>query len=362
MQLDKNTVAVGLSGGVDSTVVAHILKQKGYNVIGITMILFNEYNEQGDEVQSKFIQDAQRVANKLNIKHYVVDYTDVFKNTVIEKFKNEYLKGKTPNPCVNCNKAIKYGKLLKEAHKLGAYYIATGHYARVEYDAKIHKYRIYRGKAKGKDQGYVLYSLNQEKLKHILFPLGEFKSKSEIRKIASKIDPEISQKSDSMGICFVQNGDYVSFLSSQDSKAVQKGNFINTNGKILGKHKGIVRYTIGQRRGLGQMFNKRMFVVDKDAQKNEVVLGEDKDTYATGLIAKDPNFVWIDNKNIKLRVQAKICQWGWFLPATVINLKNGRLKVIFDKKERAVAPGQAVVFYIDNEIIGGATIELAIKK
>ncbi|QXM05628.1 tRNA 2-thiouridine(34) synthase MnmA [Crassaminicella indica] len=360
--MSKNKVAVGLSGGVDSTATAYILKKEGYDVIGITMIVCDEYDKDCNVIEPKFVKDAKRIAKILDIPHYIVDYKDIFKITVKKEFEEEYLKGRTPNPCVTCNRIIKYGKLIETAHSLGAYYIATGHYATIRYDKELKRYRIFKGVAERKDQAYNLYSLSQEQLKHILLPLGKFNSKEEVRKLAFEIDPMIAKKNDSTGICFVPNEDHISYLTSVSSNASKSGNFVDKTGKIIGKHKGIVYYTIGQKRGLGINCNRPMFVVAIDAEKNEIVLGEDQDTYSIGLIAKNVNFTLFDKLEEELRVEAKVCQWGWFLPATVFSLGKGWVKVIFDKKERAIAPGQSVVFYHGNEVIGGGIIESVIKE
>ncbi|WP_246637517.1 tRNA 2-thiouridine(34) synthase MnmA [Crassaminicella profunda] len=360
--MNKNKVAVGLSGGVDSTAAAYLLKREGYDVIGITMTVFKEYDEEGNIVEPSFIRDAKRIAKILDIPHYVVDYKGIFEETVKKEFIEEYLKGRTPNPCVTCNRIIKYGKLIETAHSLGAYYIATGHYANICYDKELKRYRIFKGIPERKDQAYNLHSLSQEQLKYILLPLGKFTSKEEVRKLAYKIDPLIAKKSDSTGICFIPNEDHVSYLAKISSDALKSGNFVDRTGKIVGKHKGIVRYTIGQKRGLGINVNPPMFVVHIDSEKNEILLGDDEDTYSMGLIAKNVNFTIFDELKEEIKVKVKVCQWGWFLPASVSNLENGRVKVLFDRKERAVAPGQAVVFYHGDEVIGGGIIESVIKN
>lgn len=362
MNLDKNKVAVGLSGGVDSTVSAYLLKKQGYEVIGITMVLFDEYDDKGNKIEPKFVSEAKRVADILGIPHYVVEFREDFENIVKKEFVEEYLKGRTPNPCVTCNKHIKYGKMVEKAHSLGAYYFATGHYANVRYDKEINRYRIFKGLVERKDQSYMLHSFSQETLKHLIFPLGTFQSKEEVRKLALEIDPLIAGKTDSTDICFIPDKDYASFIATYDSSALKEGNFVDLEGKVIGTHKGIVRYTIGQKRGLGQYFPEPKFVVAINAEKNEVVLGEDKDTYSSGFIASNANFTIFDELKDEIKATARVCQWGYFLPVAISSMGNNKIKVIFEKKERAIAPGQAAVFFQGDEVIGGAKIETVIRE
>ncbi len=361
METSKQKVAVGLSGGVDSTVAAYLLKSQGYEVIGITMHLFDEIDEKGTIKEPQFIKDAKDISKLLDIPHYIIDLRQEFDSLIKNEFIDEYISGKTPNPCITCNKKIKYGKLIEIANNLGAYYIATGHYANIIYDEELMRYRIFSGEAGRKDQAYVLHSLTQKQLSHVILPIGIFSSKEEVRRIALKIDKNIAKKSDSMGVCFIPDGDYGKYISKERPELVKKGDFIDFHGNIIGEHKGIVNYTIGQRRGLGEYFNKPMFVVEIDAEKNVVILGDDKDTYSKGLIARDVNFTLFDELKEEIQVEAKVCQWGWLLPSTVVGLGNDRIKVIFHKKERAIAPGQSIVFYKGNEIIGGAKIESIIR-
>ena len=288
MLLDKNKVVVGMSGGVDSTATAYLLKERGYEVIGVTMRLFDHHDEKGQVIEPSFIEDARRVSKKIGIEHYVLDLRTEFEKYVVEEFLREYEEGNTPNPCVICNKYIKYGALVDYAHSLGAYYFSTGHYARIIYDEASDSYRVKRAVSDRKDQAYVLHSIKKEKLRHIMLPLGEFNSKDEVREIALNVESFISKKTDSWGICFIEGGDYRSYLKEK-GVASREGNFVDADGNILGRHKGISNYTIGQKRNLGIIFHPPKFVTKINAITNEVTLGEDIDTYSIGLIADNIN-------------------------------------------------------------------------
>lgn len=346
---------VGMSGGVDSSVTALLLKQKGYDVTGVTLKLKPEkYINQTEQCLNNDVDDARIVADKIGIDHMVVDFTDLFEEKVIKNFVNTYRNGCTPNPCVVCNKFLKFGAMFDYAMNKNFDYIATGHYAIVEFDILNNRYLLKRTKS-SKDQSYVLYNLNQEILSHTLFPLGTFE-KTEIRKIAEESGLPVAQKPDSQEICFIKNENYISFIKKHFNFDECKGNFVDKSGKILGKHNGILNYTIGQRKGLGITFGKPMYVVGINVENNTVVLGEEGDEYANELVAEKVNFIPFKCLSEEIEVMAKIRYQAKPEKAKVIPMSCNKVKVIFEKKQRAITPGQSVVFYEEDVVIGGGII------
>ncbi len=358
-KLNKNKVAVGMSGGVDSTAAAYILKQRGYEVIGITMQVCD-----GD--CNNYIDDAKKIANEIGIEHYVVNLKEIFKEKVIDYFIADYMVGRTPNPCIACNRYIKFDALIQTAHSYGAYYIATGHYSGVEYDENNDRYLVKCAKDISKDQTYMFWTLRQEQLRYILTPLSNIGSKNIVRDIACKFDINANDKSDSQEICFIPDNDHVRYLIKNINTSIPEGNFVDVNGNILGKHKGIINYTIGQRKGLGITFGKPMYVIDIRYKTNEIVLGENERVFAKELIANDINFILFDKLDNEIRAYAKIRSHAKLASCVIKPIDDISIKVIFDKPQRAITAGQSVVFYLENDfgdmyMIGGAVINFDIS-
>ena len=340
-------VMIGMSGGVDSSVAAYLLKANGYDVTGVTLYLCRE--NQTDSA------DAKAVSDKIGISHISDDMTEIFSKSVMDDFVKCYMEGGTPNPCIVCNKYIKFGAMLDYALNVGMDYIATGHYARIE---KNSDGRLLLRKAKdlSKDQTYVLYSLTQEQLSHVIFPLGEL-SKSEVREIAEANGFVNAHKQDSQDICFVPDGDYASFIEKYTGKTFPCGSFVDLNGNVLGEHKGIIRYTVGQRKGLGIALGKPAFVCAKNIEENTVVLGDNSDLFSSVLTAHDVNLISCDSIDEPMRVAAKVRYNQKEQPATVVGIGDGKIRVEFDEPQRAISKGQSVVLYDGDIVVGGGIID-----
>ncbi len=338
-------VLVGMSGGVDSSVAALVLKNKGYEVSGVTLTLCDKDN-------SRDIEDARAVCSRLGIKHSVIDLKKEFSEYVISDFISQYKLGKTPNPCIVCNKYIKFGLMLQRAKELGFDKIATGHYAQAKEENG--RFLITRGADRAKDQSYVLYSLSQEQLSSLLLPLGEL-SKAQVRELAENSGLVSANRPDSQDICFVPDGDYASFIEKTDGFKSLEGDYIDINGNILGKHKGVIRYTLGQRKGLGIALGKHAFVIDKNPETNKVVLGDEEHLFKKTVYSKDNNFIPFDELKGVMRVTAKLRYRHTEQPA-VISQEGDLVKIEFDEPQRAPSPGQSAVFYNGDNVIGGGII------
>lgn len=350
----KKKVVVGLSGGVDSSVAAWLLMQEGYEVIGATMQTWEPGKDGGRE--ASVIRDAARVAQALGIPHHVLDFHQEFQCHVMDYFAEEYLRGRTPNPCVVCNRYVKWGAMLHAAHKLGAEYIATGHYAAVDL-LENGRYALRRAATAAKDQTYALYGLTQEQLAHTLMPVGAYE-KDQIREIARKAAIPVAQKPDSQEICFIPDGDYAQFIRQYGQKEIPEGNFVDRQGKVLGRHRGIIHYTIGQRKGLNISLGKPAFVLEIRPETNEVVLGDNEDLFTRTVRAVHVNYMGILQLPYKKEIVAtgKIRYNHKGERCLVRRTGEDELECIFDQPVRAVTPGQALVLYDENHVLGGGTI------
>lgn len=359
--MNKKRVVVGMSGGVDSSVAAYILKEQGYEVIGVTMEIWPDLPEQVREKEGgccslSAVDDARRVANHIGIPFYVMNFKEAFEEKVINYFVDEYLRGRTPNPCIACNRHIKFDRFLKKALALDAFYIATGHYADIVFDPHKERYILKKSLAQGKDQTYALYSLTQYQLEHTLFPLGPY-TKEQVRGMAEGIGLKVASKPDSQEICFVEDDDYGRFIEERKGGKVKPGSFVDTQGKPLGQHKGIIHYTIGQRKGLGIAFGRPMYVVDIDPENDLVVLGEHHEVFSGEMVVKEPNFISIPFLEGPMEAKVKIRYTAPEVLATLYPIEGNRIKVVFDKPQRAITPGQAAVFYEDEYVLGGGIID-----
>ena len=354
-------VMLGMSGGVDSSAAAVLLLRQGYDVCGATLRLFTN-EDIGLETASRTccslrdVEDARSVAHRLGFEHFVFNFGDRFREEVIDRFAHAYQNGQTPNPCIDCNRYIKFDRMLARARLLGMDYIATGHYAQVEFDAASGRYLLKKSKDRSKDQTYVLYALTQDQLAHTLFPLGGME-KSEVRALAEARGLVKAQKADSQDICFVPDGDYAAFLENVIGIPPTPGNFVDTAGKVLGKHRGILHYTIGQRKGLGLSFDRPKYVLRKDAVTGDVVLGDHDALFCDRFTVRDVNLISIPQLTAPMQAAVKARYSQHESPAMLLPLEDGRIEVQFDTPQRAITPGQAAVFYDGDLVIGGGTIE-----
>lgn len=350
---------IAMSGGVDSSVAALIIKEQGCDATGATMKLYDN-----DDIITKNdntccslddIEDARAVCRKLDIPYYVFNFRDSFNEEVIDRFIKAYENGSTPNPCIDCNRYMKFSRLMRRMYELEMDFVVTGHYARIEFNESTNRFNLKKAFDESKDQSYVLYSLTQEQLSHTLFPLGSL-NKTEVRKIAEENGFINAKKHDSQDICFVPNGKYSEFIESYTGKKYAEGDFVDKDGNVLGTHKGIIRYTIGQRKGLGLALPAPMYVCEKDLENNRVILGFNDDLFSDTLYADNLNLISCDKIDGKLKVSAKVRYNQKEQPATVEQLGDDKIKVVFDEPQRAICKGQAVVLYDGDNVVGGGTI------
>lgn len=358
--MKKETVVVGMSGGVDSSAAAYLLLEQGYHVIGVTMQIWQEeekamQEENGGCCGLSAVEDARRVAAALGIPYYVMNFKKEFKEHVMDYFVSEYRKGRTPNPCIACNRYVKWESLLKRSMDIGADYIATGHYARIK-QLSNGRYTLQTSATAEKDQTYALYNLTQYQLAHTIMPVGEY-TKEQIRSIAKKAGLRTANKPDSQEICFIPDNDYAGFIDRETKGIVPLGNFVTADGQVLGQHKGITHYTIGQRKGLNLAMGKPVFVTKIRPDTNEVVIGEDGDVFGDKLFADHLNFMAFERLEGDMQVTAKI-RYNHKGSACMIKMAgDDLLECRFEEPVRAITPGQAVVFYQDDIVVGGGTIK-----
>jgi tRNA-specific 2-thiouridylase len=347
MTMDRKKALIAMSGGVDSSVAAYLSLQEGFDCVGGTMELLCQPSSDAD--------DARAVAARLGMDFHVFSMQQEFRQQVMDKFVRCYEEGLTPNPCVDCNRTLKFGALLEQALALGCDYVVTGHYCRIEKDESTGRYGLYKAVDTAKDQSYFLYSLGQHQLEHTRFPLGEL-SKEDARKIAEEQGFINARKKDSQDICFIPDGDYLEFIKEYTGKSYPCGDFLDENGKVVGKHNGAIGYTRGQRKGLGLAMGQPVYVLAKDMETNTVTVGSNEALFSTTLVADDWNFFPFDTLTAPLRCMAKARSRMVEQPATVYPMENGKVKVVFDAPQRALTTGQAIVLYEGDAVIGGGTI------
>ncbi|MDD3251874.1 MAG: tRNA 2-thiouridine(34) synthase MnmA [Lachnospiraceae bacterium] len=357
---NNKKVVVGMSGGVDSSVAAWLLKQQGYDVIGVTMQIWQDEEELAQQENGgccglSAVDDARRVAWQLEIPYYVMNFKQEFKANVMDYFVDEYLHGRTPNPCIACNRYVKWESLLKRSLDIGADYIATGHYARVE-QLPNGRYALKKSATAAKDQTYALYNLTQEQLAHTLMPVGEY-TKDEIRRMAEELNLQVAHKADSQEICFIPDHDYAKFIEENTETVPGPGNFVDLDGNVIGRHEGITHYTVGQRKGLNLAMGRPVFVVELRPETNEVVIGDGEDVFTDTLVCDRLNWMAIDGLHgSEMQVMAKIRYSHRGAPCIIREIGEDQVECRFLEQVRAVTPGQAVVFYDGDYVAGGGTI------
>jgi tRNA-specific 2-thiouridylase len=349
--MENKRVMIGMSGGVDSSVAAFLLKNEGYEVIGATLELFAGSSCCNIDTYI----DAKNVCNQLGIPHFTFNYKDEFRKHVINDFISCYANCKTPNPCIECNKYMKFGFMYEKAKELGCNYIATGHYAKTEYSEKYGRWVLKKSKSLKKDQSYVLWNIPKELIEHVLFPLADYEEKEEIRKIARDNNLKVANKPDSEDICFVPDGNYKKFLENNSDIKPKEGNIVDTKGKILGKHTGLYNYTIGQRKGLGISNPVPLFVVGFNSGKDEVIVGEEKELYKSEIEVDEINLILVDEIKDWMDVEVKT-RYSSKVAKAKIKQEDNKIKVKFEEPQRAVTPGQSAVFYVDDIVLGGGKI------
>ena len=340
-------VLLGMSGGVDSSVSAILLKEKGYEVNGVTLELFGDNTD--------IVSDAKKVCDSMGIEHFTYNYKEEFKDKVINDFINCYAICKTPNPCIECNRYMKFGAMWEKAIELDCDYIATGHYANTEYSGKYGRWVLKKSSNIKKDQSYVLWNIPQELIQHILFPLAEFEDKESIRRIAKENNLQVANKPDSEDICFIPDGNYKKFLEDNSNIKPKQGNIVNSKGEILGKHTGLYNYTIGQRKGLGISNPTPLFVLGFNKERNEVIVGEENELYKKEILVSNINLLLVDEIKDWMEVTVKTRYSTKESKAKIIQEQNN-IKVIFEEPQRAITPGQSAVFYLDDIVVGGGKI------